>query len=215
MKKHLGIIVCIMSSFTFYIYRVAFAQFGKTHFIVGYEHKAVPLTKECNILSSVNESCSSQAFFTSRHDVRSIVLSLLKKAEKTISIATFTMTDKIILECLKKAHERGVIICVLTDPGTMQERHSKIKVLSDMHIPVFHYNPSLNPNTKQKKGHYTSLMHHKFIIIDDEIVVTGSSNLTHAGQVRNMENIVILKDKDTIQEYQKEFEHLKTMCIAC
>jgi len=104
---------------------------------------------------------------------------------------------------------------VVTDQGTMRERSSKIKMLMNASIPVFSYNHLLNPNPKQKEVRYTPLMHHKFIVIDDKAVITGSSNLTHAGQVRNMENIVVIRDKSTVTEYAKEFTHLKTTCVTC
>lgn len=52
------------------------------------------------------------------------------------------------------------------------------------------------------------IMHHKFIVIDDEILITGSYNWTKGAAERNMENIIILKHPDITSAYADEFEAL-------
>ena len=51
-------------------------------------------------------------------------------------------------------------------------------------------------------------MHHKFIIIDDKIVITGSPNFTLSGNNRNDENMLIIFDDDLAFVYVKEFDGL-------
>lgn len=55
-----------------------------------------------------------------------------------------------------------------------------------------------------------SMVHHKFCLIDDQILITGSYNWTYYAENRNWENIVIISDKDIINEYITEFERLKS-----
>jgi phosphatidylserine/phosphatidylglycerophosphate/cardiolipin synthase-like enzyme len=57
-------------------------------------------------------------------------------------------------------------------------------------------------------------MHHKLIVADD-FVVTGSANFTKAGQKTNIENITVLRDRQTVDEYHAEFERLKKYCVRC
>lgn len=50
------------------------------------------------------------------------------------------------------------------------------------------------------------IVHHKFCIIDDSTVITGSYNWTYYAENRNWENIVVLEDAEIVQGFIKEFE---------
>ena len=52
-------------------------------------------------------------------------------------------------------------------------------------------------------------LHHKFCVIDRETVITGSYNWTYYAETRNLENIIISCDPDTVNAYLKEFNQLK------
>ncbi|MCH8014845.1 MAG: DUF1669 domain-containing protein [Candidatus Dadabacteria bacterium] len=51
-------------------------------------------------------------------------------------------------------------------------------------------------------------MHHKFIIIDDKIVVTGSPNFSFSGFNRNDENLLIIFDENLALRFVREFDRL-------
>jgi phosphatidylserine/phosphatidylglycerophosphate/cardiolipin synthase-like enzyme len=51
-------------------------------------------------------------------------------------------------------------------------------------------------------------MHHKFMVIDGYIVVTGSYNWSTAAETRNDENIVVMFDRDVAQRFVQEFERV-------
>lgn len=51
-------------------------------------------------------------------------------------------------------------------------------------------------------------MHHKFCIIDNEILITGSYNWTYNAENRNIENIVISDVSSVVEEFQSEFSRL-------
>jgi replicative DNA helicase len=54
------------------------------------------------------------------------------------------------------------------------------------------------------------LMHHKFCIVDDCTIITGSYNWTNKAALSNFENVLILKDaNDIVQDYNNEFIKLK------
>lgn len=52
------------------------------------------------------------------------------------------------------------------------------------------------------------MMHHKFCIIDDEILINGSYNWTYYAETINEENILIIKEKTIISSFVAEFERL-------
>lgn len=205
-------------------------NFGSTHFIIGYKEpdQHQDKTKETlspllpskkrnpvsNTIELLDESRQTQAFFTSIHDVRSIISTIIAKATKCIRIAAFALTDPDIANQLKALHDSGVKIEIITDFANMNEQYSKIKPLVQHDIPVWYYSAALNTNPKQKNSRYAR-MHHKITVCDDNIVITGSANLTKSGQKDNIENIIVIRDKETVDHYIEEFEHLKKHCVRC
>lgn len=63
------------------------------------------------------------------------------------------------------------------------------------------------------------MVHHKFCIIDDHTVITGSYNWTYYAEKRNWENIIITTDQKTVVAYLEEFQkvinaHLKIVDVV-
>jgi phosphatidylserine/phosphatidylglycerophosphate/cardiolipin synthase-like enzyme len=52
------------------------------------------------------------------------------------------------------------------------------------------------------------LMHHKVIIIDDQVVITGSYNFSANAEYNNDENTLIIHDPDIAQQYSAEFQRI-------
>ena len=49
-------------------------------------------------------------------------------------------------------------------------------------------------------------LHHKVIIIDEKIVITGSYNLTRSAEISNDENVLIIHNEEIARIYLGEFE---------
>jgi phosphatidylserine/phosphatidylglycerophosphate/cardiolipin synthase-like enzyme len=53
-----------------------------------------------------------------------------------------------------------------------------------------------------------AIAHNKVMIIDREIVITGSFNFTKAAEEKNAENLLIIRNKDLAKVYTENwFEH--------
>lgn len=52
------------------------------------------------------------------------------------------------------------------------------------------------------------ILHHKTIIIDEKIVITGSYNFTGSAENSNDENLVIINDPDVARQYVTEFDRV-------
>ncbi|ERL60671.1 phospholipase D-like domain-containing protein [Piscirickettsia salmonis] len=50
-----------------------------------------------------------------------------------------------------------------------------------------------------------AIAHNKVIIVDDNMVITGSFNFTYSAQKRNAENVLIIKDKKLAGLYIKNY----------
>lgn len=55
-----------------------------------------------------------------------------------------------------------------------------------------------------------SMMHHKFCLIDEAVLLTGSYNWTYYAELRNEENLLLIKeDADCINSFKAEFVRLR------
>lgn len=104
-----------------------------------------------------------------------------------------------------------------TDPELLKLILSK-KNSKSIELQVVIYDHEINSllddlKLLQESLRYSSLnsdaiMHHKFVIIDDEAIITGSYNWTIKARRLNRENVIEVCDPTIVQEYSKEFENL-------
>lgn len=141
------------------------------------------------------EDCESY-FSPGDHCLRAL-LTLIAAAKMGIDVCVFTISDNRISEALIAAHERGVMVRILTDDEKLFDAGSDVKALSRAGITV---------RTDNSRHH----MHHKFVIIDQQRLVTGSFNWTRSASLYNHENLVVLADTGVIADFADEFERLWT-----
>ena len=136
----------------------------------------------------------SEAYFTPSLDCENKIIQLIKKSTETIDVAVYAINNDAIVDALKKAHERGVKIRVLTDRVQAGQKTSKVSELEKFGIPVI----------RHKKYR---LQHDKFAIFDSKKVVTGSYNWTNSASRHNAENCFFFTNTNT-EKYVKHFENL-------
>lgn len=108
------------------------------------------------------------------------IKSLLRSAKKSIRIAMYVLTRRDIANELIHAYKRGINVEVVIDPNTEQGDNEKTeKMLCDAHFP---FNINTGPG----------LLHYKLAIIDNEILINGSSNWTVGGLSRNDDCFMIV-----------------------
>ncbi|RLA84290.1 MAG: hypothetical protein DRG78_01895 [Epsilonproteobacteria bacterium] len=117
---------------------------------------------------------------------------LIEDANKYIYIPIFYLTHKELTKQLIKADKRGVEIKIILDASAARNKYSTHKLLRKNGIKV-------------KVENFGGKMHAKSIIIDDKYFVSGSMNLTKAGNIRNDENTIIVKNTKLTRQYKKYF----------
>lgn len=130
------------------------------------------------------------------------VLFNINNADKTIDLALYgySKTDA-IEEALKNAIKRGVKIRLVID---MDDKGKNI-------YPDTGKLLALIPNYKDDRlsSESQKLMHNKFYIFDDKILITGSANLSHTDMSGYNSNGVIVIDSSEIAKiYKQEFEQM-------
>lgn len=64
-----------------------------------------------------------------------------------------------------------------------------------------------NKNVELSLVEYPHLLHHKYVIIDDDLLITGSYNWTRFSG-KNYENMVVINDEELIGQFNNEFDRL-------
>ena len=99
-------------------------------------------------------------------------------AASRVDAALYHLDSASVADGLIKAHRRGVQVRVVTETDNIDE--DAIAQLQEAGIPV------------ADDGDADSYMHHKFIVIDEQYVWTGSYNTTYNGAYRNKNNVIFI-----------------------
>lgn len=139
-----------------------------------------------------------KAYFS---DIRNRIIPCLDNATNKIQVAMAWFTSKELFEALINALNRNVDVEL---------------ILLDNAINYMYYAPDFNEliNAGGKlriAGPEVGFMHHKFCVIDDSLVITGSYNWTYYAETRNVENIVISDNSDIVMLYSAEFQRLQNI----
>lgn len=109
----------------------------------------------------------------------------------------YVFTDKEIALSLVKARERGVKVRLYLDKDQVDYQYSQSRFLVQKGI-----------KTRISSNNY--IMHNKFAIIDNRILLTGSYNWTFSANNRNDENLMVIDDPEIIEIFQNQFVNLWT-----
>ncbi len=121
------------------------------------------------------------------------LVTAIDNAQTSIDIAIYELSLENITLSLIRAHQRGVIVRVLTDSDHLD--WARFIQLANAGIPV-------------RGDGRSSLMHNKFTVIDNTEVWTGSMNLTYTGAFQNRENLIRLSSPQAATNYSEEFSQL-------
>lgn len=126
-------------------------------------------------------------------DIQNNILHALDKARVSIVVVMAWFTYEVIAEKLIKKRQEGLDVKVaIYDDGVNNKYGVNLK-----NVPLY--------RIRSKHG---GIMHNKFCVIDNQIVITGSYNWTNNAEFRNEENISIIEDNNTASDYSVKFRDL-------
>ncbi|MBI2522861.1 DUF1669 domain-containing protein [Candidatus Woesearchaeota archaeon] len=123
------------------------------------------------------------------------VIELIRNAKSSVKIASFSFTHEELADELLKADIKGINVSILMERRQRNVQNSQYTRLMDF---------GLNIRVDGNKNN----MHHKFIVVDDKVVITGSPNFTSSGFNRNDENMLIIFNEELALGFVKEFDKL-------
>ncbi|TYP93946.1 comEA protein [Fodinibius salinus] len=158
----------------------------------------------------------------SREDLIGILESLIRDARYSVDLAIYDLEHQRIGQALAAAHQRGIDVRIVTDNYNRSDaahidsvmwatlRQAGITSIDD-DGDIYQPNGGISDHSLTNSG---ADMHHKFAVIDgrndspnDDLVWTGSTNLTYTGAY-NTNNIIVIKDDGIAKAYTREFEQM-------
>lgn len=152
-------------------------------------------TKAANNLLIATPPESSGAVFSPGEECRNAILRKINEAVNQINICVFTISDDRITDAIITAHKKGVGIKIITDNDKLWDEGSDIKQLAKLGVCI---KMDATPNH----------MHHKFMVVDNKSLLTGSYNWTVSAMRYNHENILITEEAGVVRSFLKEFDNL-------
>jgi len=137
-----------------------------------------------------------EIYFSPDDGVAKRILELINNAQDSIDFLAYTMTSDEIGQALRDKAQAGITVKGVMDDGQVKSDGTEYNNFVDAGMDV------------RLDGNEKGLMHHKVIIIDQEIVITGSYNFTASAEENNDENVVILQDRNAAQRYLEEFQRM-------
>lgn len=121
-----------------------------------------------------------QVFFSPDDGTDRAIAQAMAQARQRVWIAGYYFTSSTIAKALDQAHARGLDVRVLLDRSQVSLRYSSATYFHNHGVPLW-----INARYP--------VMHHKFVVIDQDTVGFGSMNFTRAGAEQNAENFNLFR----------------------
>ncbi|MCG9739672.1 phospholipase D-like domain-containing protein [Shewanella insulae] len=148
----------------------------------------------------------------------------IRNAQYRIHLAQFVISAQDVADEMELRHDAGVEIQGLGDSSFFSRYYSEFQDMLGIEKPntsgeieVDSYTGAANniwenpADVRVAKLNGGDKFHHKYMIIDD-MVLTGSHNISGAAAFGNDENIVVIHDAETAAEFEGHFSY--TYCVA-
>ena len=137
-----------------------------------------------------------EVYFSPDDGVADRIFAVLNEAEESIYFMAFSFTTDEFGEIIREQAENG-----LTVAGVMEEEQVKSNIGTE-------YDPFKQAELDVFIDGNEGQMHHKTMIVDGQIVITGSYNFSRSAEIRNDENVIIIYNEIIADFFSKEFQRV-------
>lgn len=128
-------------------------------------------------------------------------------AEDEVLVAIYSFTRRSISGALARAARRSVKVVVRYDARSADEGRDMPEAIAFLKRSKVRCEPV-------DFGESRARMHHKFMVVDRKVVLTGSYNYTTAATEQNRENVVVIESTSLAAAYAAEFADLRPPSAA-
>jgi phosphatidylserine/phosphatidylglycerophosphate/cardiolipin synthase-like enzyme len=143
--------------------------------------------------SLVIEGSPIQVYFAAEDHPVSSIVPLVEAAEESVRFMAFSFTHDDLGAAMLARDKAGVDV-----KGVFETRGSKTEYSEFLGLYCANVPTRLDGNP--------AILHHKVLIIDDRIVITGSANFSNNADRRNDENLIVIDNEDIARLYLQEFD---------
>jgi phosphatidylserine/phosphatidylglycerophosphate/cardiolipin synthase-like enzyme len=133
--------------------------------------------------------------FSRTGDTSAVLRRWMGRANSTIRVAIYSFTSDTLGDALVAAKARGIDVQVYYEGDNLDGSGSEYQKLVAAGVSV-------------RADVRSALMHHKFMVVDDRIVATGSYNWSASAEDSNDENLVVIRSGFLAKDYLAEFSRL-------
>lgn len=151
-----------------------------------------------------------------------LISEAIGQASQSIDLALFVFSSQEIADTLQRKQQQGLEIHGVFDAGFAFRYYSEVLDLLGVALPSTHSrqgdrcqtetnnNPWQKPLTTIGIANLNSgdKLHHKFAVIDNHTVISGSHNWSAAANHQNDETVLVIENQKVAQHFVQEFDHL-------
>jgi phosphatidylserine/phosphatidylglycerophosphate/cardiolipin synthase-like enzyme len=134
-----------------------------------------------------------EIYFSPDDGVAARLVTLIQSAQESIYFMAYSFTSNDIGAAMMERAEAGVTVAGVMDAGQVNSGQGS------------EYDPFRQAGLDVRLDGNPGLMHHKVIIIDRSIVITGSYNFSASAEEVNDENLIVIYNPDIAAQYLDEF----------
>lgn len=140
----------------------------------------------------------------------------LNQATRSVDMALFVFSEQNLSNILAARHQRGVQVRSLIEPSFAYRDYSELLDMLGVTLPnsrcqiEANNQPWQTPIATAGIPNLTEgdMLHHKFGLIDDRMVITGSQNWSDAANQLNDENLLVIQNPIVAAHFRREFDRL-------
>ena len=129
-----------------------------------------------------------EVYFSPRGGATEACVTAIAAAKREILVQAYSLTSLPIAKALVEASRRGVSVIVVLDKSQRHDKYSSADFVAHAGIPTF-------------IDDRHAIAHNKIIIVDGQIVLTGSFNFSKAAEESNAENFLVIHDAKLAMRY--------------
>lgn len=196
-----------------------FSRYGLTHDWNGYIDIPLSETEYEDIIGELELRKSNYLLFLSKFQflfspqngklIQNFILDAIEKTQYSVKVLSFDHFDVIFSHVLKEASARSVQVeMVHNRPLDAEGKY----LAEEIFVSRSQIYTDGNTDRVFEEGNpfpEGGLLHHKTILIDNEILLTGSYNYSQSARDKNREIFLVTKDKKAVEEFKMEFDRIK------
>ena len=124
------------------------------------------------------------------------LVALIDASTTRLDLSLYEFNLDAVVDAVLAAGDRGVEVRMVGDGDEIHD--PGYEALTEAGIPIVMRNPQ------------DRIMHNKFVVVDEQVVWTGSTNITTNGTFRNNNNALLIESPELAGHFSDEFEQMFT-----